>query len=461
MNQVPYFSEIFIYLLCVLGRIWIIDKFCKNYLESTKRKEFLFVIFLFGGSLLLNIGEVFLEVPYIIFALLCHIFFMGLVLLMFRAEVEKKILAASLLIAALTLAGNFCESFLSCITLFILHTVNNNPSPFLGRIETNLIICMESAIEILLVFWMSKHLISLFCSKTKRWYVILAVPLLAVTAVIEVANWGASNGILVKSGENMGWYYDQIFSHAEICVLAGLSMFASGVYVFGMNRIYLEQRKSGQYYSQIAVYKMLEEQHRQTERLRHDMKNHIIALTGLLKNKEWEKMDSYLKELEKNSGLGDGQDVTGNKAVDALLYQKRKLAEKSSITWESDVQIPKECHIHEFDLCVLFGNILDNGVEECERLKGKEGTCFITVQAKAVKKCFLLEVKNSTDMTELHETGFTKKENPQKHGIGLLNVRDVVDRYDGVMDIKAANGVFTITILLPFQDTVHDIKPAI
>ena len=99
-------------------------------------------------------------------------------------------------------------------------------------------------------------------------------------------------------------------------------MFAAGFYVFGMNRIYFEQEKSSQYHSQVAVYKMLTEQYRQSERLRHDMKNHVIALSALFQNKEWEKMGDYLKNME-GSGLEDGGDMTGNKAVDALLYQKR------------------------------------------------------------------------------------------------------------------------------------------
>lgn len=41
--------------------------------------------------------------------------------------------------------------------------------------------------------------------------------------------------------------------------------------MLGMNRIYFEQEKSSQYHSQVAVYKMLTEQYRQSERLRHDM----------------------------------------------------------------------------------------------------------------------------------------------------------------------------------------------
>ena len=110
------------------------------------------------------------------------------------------------------------------------------------------------------------------------------------------------------------------------------------------------------------------------ERLRHDMKNHIIALGGLLENKEWEKMRSYLKNMEEGAGIRTGEEVTGNQVVDALLEQKRKAAEEKNILWECDVQVPKSRCISEFDLCVLFGNILDNALEACERLPYSEAT---------------------------------------------------------------------------------------
>lgn len=94
-------------------------------------------------------------------------------------------------------------------------------------------------------------------------------------------------------------------------------------YVFGMNRIYLEQEKSSRYRLQNTVWQRITEQYQQSERLRHDMKNHIVALSALFQNKEWEKMGDYLKKMG-DSGMDAGGDLTGNKAVDALLYQKRK-----------------------------------------------------------------------------------------------------------------------------------------
>ncbi len=458
MKQIADYADILMIAPFYLGYLWMADKFCKKYLETSKRNELLFVISYFCGWLLMEIVNRCYHVPYIFHVLLSHIFFMGLVLLLFQADVEKKILAASLLMLITILVKNFCGSFLSCLFLLFLHTVKKIPEPFLGGKVDYLISCASLLVVISAIYWMSKHLMSVFYGKTGKWYVTLSIPLLMFIAVLDVAGWGASNGIMVRSGGNMGVYYDQVFSHAEFLVLTALSMFAIGFYVFGMERIYLEQKKSSQYHLQIAIYKMLEEHYSQSERLRHDMKNHIIALSGLFRNGEWEKMGSYLKNMEDNA-LEIGGDITGNKAVDALLYNKRKWAKREHVNWECDVKIPAVCGIPEFDLCVLFGNLLDNALEACERLQGNE-IRFVNIKAEAIKKCFLLEVQNSMNRTEKYVEGFTNKGNPQEHGIGLTNVKDVVRKYNGVVNIETKDAVFVITILVPLSNSVHDIKRA-
>ena len=67
-----------------------------------------------------------------------------------------------------------------------------------------------------------------------------------------------------------------------------------------------------------------------------------------------------------------------------------------------------------------------------------------------VKRCFLLEVKNSTGT----KTGPKKKQaegmgREGSHGLGLLNVKDVVEKYQGTMEIEEQNGLYLSTILLP------------
>ena len=458
-QQLSDYVDILVVVPFCLGYLWAAGKFCMKFLGASKRRERLFLIISFCSLLLRNIlGRRYPDL-YSFFAVSGSIFFVGLVMLFFRSDREKRILAASILIVIIKLVSEFCASLLDCLVLFFLHTVKKIPEPLFGDWGGGLVSGIGYCFAIFAIYLMSKRLEPVFCGKPRKWYVILAVPLLAIVTVYDVASLGASNGIMVRSGGDMGLYYDQVFSHSEFLVLAFLSMAAAGFYVFGMNRIYLEQEKSGRYHSQIAVYKMLAEQYRQSERLRHDMKNHIIALSALSRNKEWEKLDDYLKNME-GTALDTAGDLTGNKAVDAILYQKQRQAEWENIKWECDVRMPKECCINEFDLCVLFGNILDNALEACGRMRGDECR-FINIQAKTVKKCFLIEVKNSMDKAEKFTEGCTNKGDSQKHGIGLMNVSDVVDSYNGAVHKEFGKGIFVISILMPFPDTAHGIKTAV
>lgn len=333
----------------------------------------------------------------------------------FGEKGEKGIRMASMLVTVITLvslADIFFDALLSCLLLLWKHTAGGIAVPVLGdgkEIELKLLSWISFGLALVAVYGLRKRLKAVFQGKPWRWYAILILPLLMVAIVIYMANWGASYGVFFRSAGDMGIYYDQIFTYIGWGVLSGLSLFAVAVSVFGMDKIYVEQKKAEQYRVQAAVYQTLEEQYTQAERLRHDLKNHVLALRGLWEEKAWEKLGDYLKRMEDGARFGKGEEATGNRAIDALLCQKRKLAEEKGIGWECDVRIPNRCRVNEFDLCILFGNLLDNALEACGRLqqKGKEKgqgePPFIRVQAQTVKSCFLLEVINSMDAEEQRE----------------------------------------------------------
>ena len=271
--------------------------------------------------------------------------------------------------------------------------------------------------------------------------------------------------VVFRAGRADYWneFENEIFSHTGSCIVTMLSMCAAGVYVSGMNRVYLEQQKREQYRSQVAFYKMLEDQYGQMERLRHDMKNHLTGLMGLWEDREWEKMGLYLARMLEAGGLGQGEEATGSNVLDALLYRKRRQAEAEKISWDCDVQIPGDCLVDEFDLCVLMGNLVDNALEGCGRIarsvENADGDTdrYIRIRSGAVKKCFLLEVENSAEKgadapAALRNAGkfrHSTKENPEEHGIGLLNVRETVEKYGGVMNAQVRDGAVVVSVLLP------------
>ena len=449
-------AQTIIILPCYLVYAWIAGWFCKKHMDITPSKEFLFV----GGNFLiwLVMDTAGIFISYIVRAFISHVFLIGTVVLLFQAVWEKKILVGAVFMTAFVLIDNFCSSFVSCLTLILRHTVGEIPEPFIDGWEGILCTYVTLLAVILFIVVLSRRLTSFFYGKTQKWCIIMLVPFLALMVLMDLVNWGAAHGILVRSGGNMGVYYDQIVSHVGICVISLLSMSVAGFCLFGLDRFYLEQRKSSQYYFQIEAYKMLEEQYRKSERLRHDMKNHIIALSGLVKSRDWLGMETYLADMGAGGGVGIGEDTTGNKVIDVVLYQKRERAEENNIRWECDVQIPEACGINEFDLCVLFGNLIDNALEECVKYRGS-GDGFIQIQGGKIKKCFLLVVKNRAEIKDMHypmpgETFFAKKDNTENHGIGLMNAMEIVSKYNGEWEIETGEGVFTVSILLPLKDTV-------
>lgn len=432
----------FIYLICYLIFIGAVYNFCKEYLGKFSVNNKIFFIVLYCGEIFLNQFRGWLGLPYISI-LLNYMFFVIWLCVSFKDHTAKKILSAAIVITVRTLVWNFSCSFLSILFLIGANFISDGRIRILGYNLDIVIGGIAYLTGVVVVLVLKRALATVFENEILGWYSMLSKLLFLIVIIVDIVNWGASNGILVVSNAAGAkyWdiYYNQIFSHIGICLLTALAMCIAFGLIFGMNKFYIEQQKAAQYHSRIEFYKMLNEQYSQMERLRHDMKNHILSIYGLWKGDERDKLGIYLESMMEDGNIGMNEDITGNKAVDALLYQKKKLAAQQAIQWEADINIPKDCSINEFDLCVLFGNILDNAINGCVQCHNKERH-FVHITSQKVKKCFLIIARNGTDMKDIKE---------MKKGIGFLNIEETVKKYNGTTGIKVENNEFEISVLLP------------
>lgn len=429
------------HLLCYFGYGWAAKQFCKRQLKQIRLRDEWWILIFCLGIFCISVLCDRLHVPYLITAVLHHGFVSLLILAGFQGGSGKKLLVSAVVLLIKELAGHFANSFFSCLALVLLLFFHKGATG-IGSVPDQIIGYASFGVVIVLLWFIKERLSSVFTGRPDKWYRMLSLPLWFLLFIIDVINWGASNGIMVVSyrgiGRLWGSYQNQLFSHGAICLLTLLCFVLAGSLVLGISRIDMEQKKQEQHRMQTSFYKILMEQYEKSERLRHDLKNHVLCLQGLWEDRDWERMGDYLGKMKSAGDLGWEQ-LTGSRVVDALLYHKKKQAEQRGIEWECDMSVFSQVKIRDFDLCVLLGNLLDNALEAAAVMP-KESMPFVQIQAQKVKKYYILVVRNSTERESIFDL---------EEGIGLSNVRTVVDLYGGVIHRQLEASVFVVSVLLP------------
>ncbi len=238
-----------------------------------------------------------------------------------------------------------------------------------------------------------------------------------------------------------------LFNYLDVITLYALYIFgivSELVVVFGINNAVSRLLATQHLEMQLLHYRELEAGNKKLKEVRHDIKNHLIAMRSLLNDGNVEATKEYLNKLSTESGLLYSSIQTGNNTIDALLNSKYIKAQDNSINFQYDVRLSSSLPLDDFGLCVILGNAIDNALEACQRIKENER--FIHITITTIKKHTLIQIKNSVDENEVVNR---EKDTSVSDGIGLGNIRDVVNKNNGTMDIQFQNNVFDLSIMFP------------
>ena len=208
-------------------------------------------------------------------------------------------------------------------------------------------------------------------------------------------------------------------------------------------------------------YKLMESQIEQQEKmltsilesnekirvLKHDMKNYLMTAIGLIDNKEYNKVKSYMVNL-----IGQEIDTietfvtTNSQTLSALLNIKLDTCNKNKINW--NVEITSDLtNISDVDISIIIGNLLDNAIEASKKVKNKP---FIDIKIFDSKDYVNIVIKNKIDNSVLffNPNLFTTKKDKNSHGIGLMSVKKIVKKYNGMYKVYEENKTIVVNIML-------------
>ena len=203
--------------------------------------------------------------------------------------------------------------------------------------------------------------------------------------------------------------------------------------------------RQNQYYSSLS--EALVRSAERTNSIRHDLKNHAIAMDALIRSGEYDSLRCYLRKTFHSVPGENHPFVTGNAVIDGLLYAKSEEAHSKGIRLDLEIAVPSTLNLSPQLLTVVLGNLLDNAVEA---VSGEGVPKEIFLRFVYEKNCVFLEISNPFQKKPHRRSGrfFTTKEDAVSHGYGLRNVEKAVEENGGVMNIITDGERFIVRIVL-------------
>ena len=201
---------------------------------------------------------------------------------------------------------------------------------------------------------------------------------------------------------------------------------------------------------QRSHYERMEISQRETRALRHDIKKHVQCLYTLLENGHAQKAQSYLRELYTANKHLRSVAYSGNIVIDSILSNGFATAEENGIDVKCSVVLPPSLNIAEVDLCILFGNLVENAVEACQRITDPQARKSIVLNVSIKKDYLFIDITNtfSGRLNKQHNIYKTVKTDKRYCGIGLLNIEKIVEKYNGELAISHSGTFFNVSIML-------------
>ena len=179
----------------------------------------------------------------------------------------------------------------------------------------------------------------------------------------------------------------------------------------------------------------------------HDMK-HIIA--ALQQDQRAGNQKELLQELQNTINRYDASLNTGNASLDTLLTHAGDQCQQQEILWTCMADGKSLEFVDPFDLYIMIGNALDNAIECLCQVSEKEKR-FLSINIRKKNSLILFSIRNYCPQTPQMIQGLpvTTKKEKLEHGYGMKSIQEIVQKYNGQMQVRFENHTFILDILLP------------
>lgn len=188
----------------------------------------------------------------------------------------------------------------------------------------------------------------------------------------------------------------------------------------------------------------------------HDLNNHIKILDQI-SDLKIDNQTKYLNSLKDKIESVPKNISSGNNIIDAILNDKHFEASCHGIKFDVKAIAPPELNIDDLDLSSILFNTIDNSIEAC--INNNVQNKYIYLELYPDGNFLYYKIENSYDAAYHNDSKkiyVNKKENISE-GYGLKIIEDIVEKYDGYMDIDKENNKYSVAIILHLNNTEPEV----
>lgn len=185
-------------------------------------------------------------------------------------------------------------------------------------------------------------------------------------------------------------------------------------------------------------------------KFRHDIRGHMWVISQCIEKSDYKTVKEFIERIFKIVGKEEVENYTEVVALDAVISDKKRMMDEKDIkfVWEKKgKEIPK--HIETYDICTVLINILNNAIEAVEKLDKNDREIHLRLKADDGKLCIMSRNKMIGEVKfDDEQNPITTKTDKKNHGLGGKNIREVANRYNGVLTYAVENQYFFVKIII-------------
>lgn len=182
-------------------------------------------------------------------------------------------------------------------------------------------------------------------------------------------------------------------------------------------------------------YKILKDHYDHQRVLIHDIRGHMQVMRGLLESKNYDELENYLLDMERDPALQKIARLCDNTVLNVILIHHASICKSLGIDVDFDIRQHSVDFISAHDITAIFDNLLTNAEEAAKNTSEKYIKLSATQQGETG---MLITIINSCDSApDMDEDGNikTKKKDKEHHGVGLKSVKQALRQYQGVLRV--------------------------